>query len=84
VAFLANKVVSGLVFLSVLRGFPCQYYSPNAPLLIILFSHHTLMIYRVIQEKGSIFLEVIASTIVRKKNCMNLCLFLFGYRERAL
>jgi len=55
-----------MIFLTVLEVFPCQYYSPNAPLLIF-FSHLTLMIYRVIQKKGSIFFEVIVSTIVRKK-----------------
>lgn len=67
VTFLVNKVIAGLVFVSVLRVFPCQYYSPNASLLILFFSHLTLMIYRVIQEKESIFLEVIVSTIVEKK-----------------
>jgi len=79
VGFLVENVVSGLVFLSVLQGFPCQYYSPNAPLLI--FSHLTQMIYRVIHEKGSIFLEVIVSIFVRGNICMNLCLFLNGYRN---
>ena len=50
------------------------------------FSRLTLMIYSVIHEKGSIFLEVIVSTTVKKKSksCMNLCLFLNGYRYRAL
>jgi len=72
VAFLMKKVVSGLVFLSVPRVLPSQYYSPNSPLLIILFSHLTLTIYRVIQEKGSIFLVVIVSKMVRKKKLYEL------------
>ena len=41
-------------------------------------------LYRVIQEEWSIFLEVIVWVIVRKKNRMNMCLILNGYRERAV
>ena len=42
------------------------------------------MIYRVIQEERSIFLEVIILVTVRKKVNMNMCLIVNIYRDRAV
>jgi hypothetical protein len=41
------------------------------------------IIYRVSQEEGSVFWEVIVSAIVRKKVCMNVCPILNGFRYLA-
>jgi hypothetical protein len=41
------------------------------------------VLYRVIQEKRSVFLEVVVSVIVREKIRANTCLILIGYRDIA-
>jgi len=50
---------------------------------VITFVSCPTILYRVIQEKKSVFLEVVVSVIVRDKIRMNTCLILIGYRDKT-